>query len=232
MQNPADHPQRLIVLSTGAYKAALDEILVLFTRETGCETEAVYDSATAVGLRIEAGEPFGIAISTAGIMAALSAKNFFSGANHQAGSNEVCIAFQKNSPPPAISTPEKLRATLLAAASISLSDPKHGGGSSKYFVDLLESLGLTAAISPKLVITAGGQGAVPVAAGRAAFGIAQTSEIAMLPGLSAAPFPASRVDYELGISSHHPHPASKGLAAFLAGPAGLAIRRKGGLEPQ
>lgn len=228
----ADNGQSLIVLSTGAYKAALDEILAVFLQETGTPCQAVYDSATAVAARIEAGERFDLAISTAGIMAALAEKNFVSGPKLPAGGNAVCLAYRAESATPDISTPEKLRAVLLAASSISLSDPKHGGGSSKYFLDLLDSLGITAAVTPKLLLTAGGQGAVPVAEKTEEIGIAQTSEIAMLAGVAAAPFPGSAVTYELGISARDPHPASAALAAFFAGPHGAKIRRNCGLENQ
>jgi molybdate transport system substrate-binding protein len=165
-------------------------------------------------------------------MANLAKKNFVSGARLSAGGNAVCLAYQAEAAPPDISTPEALRAVLLTASSISLSDPKHGGGSSKYFIDLLASLDIAAAVIPKLLLTAGGQGAVPVAEKKAEIGIAQTSEIAMLAGVAAAPFSGSAVNYELAVSAHHPHPASAALAAFIAGPHGAKIRRKRGLENQ
>jgi molybdate transport system substrate-binding protein len=221
--------EQIIVLSTGAYKAALDEILAVFAQQTGRASRAVYDSATSVAARIEAGERFDIVITIAGSMAALATKNFISGPRLPAGSNAVCLAYAGTAPD--ISAPESLRAALLAASSISLSDPKHGGGSSKYFLDLLESLGIGAAVTPKLLLTPGGKGAVPVAEGRAQFGIAQTSEIAMLPGVAAAPFPGSEVAYELGLSVQA-HPASAALAAFFATPAALAIRAKCSLNNQ
>jgi len=224
-----DGTETIIVLSTGAYKAALDEILNNFMRETFCASHAVYDAATSVVARIEAGERFDIAISTAGPMAALAAKHFFSGATWPAGRNEVCLDYRADLPPPDISTAEKRRGVLLTASSISMSDPKHGGGSSKFFTDILESLDIAAAVGPKLVLTAGGQGAVPVGEGRAAFGIAQMSEIAMVAGLAAVPFPGSGVAYTLGVSAR-PHPASAAFAAFFSGPAGLAVRRRCGLE--
>jgi molybdate transport system substrate-binding protein len=227
-----DHvPEPIIVLSTGAYKPALDEILAVFTLESGFASEAVYDSATGVAARIEAGERFDVAISAARIMAALAARDLFSAARWPAGCNEVCLAYREDSAPPDMSTPETLRAVLQAASAISMSDPKHGGGSSKYFMDLLESLGIAAEVSAKLVLTAGGQGAAPVAERRTQFGVAQTSEIAMLPGLAAAPFRGSGVTYELGISAR-PHPGAAALARFFTGPAGLKIRRKCGLENQ
>jgi len=220
--------QALIVFSTGAYKSALDEILAIFLRETGFSSRAVYDSATRVAARIESGERFDIAISTDDILAALAAKNFLSGARWPAGRNDVCLAYRTPLAPPDILAPEKLRAVMLAASSISMSDPKHGGGSAKFFVDLLQSLDIAASVMPKLLLTAGGQGAVPVADGKVEFGIAQTSEIAMLAGLEAVAFPGSGVAYALGISAQ-PHPASEALAAFFSGPAGRAIRRRCGL---
>jgi molybdate transport system substrate-binding protein len=223
----------IIVMSTGAYQAALNEILRLFEGETGFATRPIYASAAAIAGRIEAGEGFDVAVSTQASMAALAETGFVAKTSRQpAGSNAVCLAYRQDAPAPEAATPDALRATLLNAASISLSDPVHGGGSSKFFMDFVKSLGIEAAITPKLIFTPGGQGAAPVGAGRAQIGIAQTSEIAMVPGLAAAPLlpghPESSTGYEIATSPHAPA-AAAALVAFLAGPAGLAIRRKCGL---
>ncbi len=225
--------QKLIVLSTGAYKAALDDILAMFSRETGFDARAVYDSATAVAARIEGGEDFDAVISTASLVAGLAARGLVAGARVAAGVNEVCLAYRAGSAPPDMTTPDRLRETLLAAASISLSDPQHGGGSSKYFMEIAASLSIVDALRAKFLFTPGGQGAVPVGAGMAELGVAQTSEIAAVAGAAAVPLlpgrPGSSVTYELGLSAAA-SPAAHRLAAFIGAPAAIAIRRTCGLE--
>jgi len=222
----------LIVMSTGAYQAALDEIMRRLEEETGFAARAVYASAAAIADRILAGEMFGVAITTSDSMAALAQAGFVSPASRRpAGSNAVCLAYRSGTPPPRAATQDELRDTLLSAAAISLSDPIHGGGSSKHFMGIVASLGIEAAVTPKLVLTPGGQGARPVADGAAEIGIAQTSEIAAISGLAAAQlFPESRVEYEVAIATRAAAPeAAAALIECLSGPTGAAIRARCGL---
>ncbi len=230
MTGPGDSP--LIVMSTGAYQAALDEIIHDFVQRSGLAARAVYAAATAIAARIAAGETFDVVITTAPSMAALGDSGFVRpSSRRKAGCNAVCLAYRRNAKPPRAATPDGLRDTLLAAESISLSDPVHGGGSSKYFLDMLAALGIEAAVSPKLVLTLGGQGARPVAEGAAELGVAQTSEIAAFPGLAAVPLlPASRVDYEIAVAARAAAPqAAAALIESLSSPAGAAIRARCGL---
>ncbi len=226
----------VVVLSTGAYRAALDEIVRLFEQGGGPAVRVAYDSAAAVAARIAGGAAFDVVISTAAGVAALAAAGLVdAGSRRPAGGNAVCLAYRRGEPAPAAGSEAALRDLLLAAPSISLSDPRHGGGSAKFFMERVAALGLTAAVAPKLLLTPGGQGAVPVAAGRAAIGVAQTSEIAMLPDLAAAPLLPGHPDgvamYEVALAPGAPAAAAR-LAAVLTGAAGDAARRRCGLAEE
>jgi molybdate transport system substrate-binding protein len=236
MTGQGDRPAgRLIVMSTGAYRAALDEILHDFEQSGGFAARAVYAAAAAIAARIAAGEGFDVAITTSASMAGLADAGFVVPSSRRlAGCNAVCLAYRQGAPAPRAVTPEELRKTLLQATSISVSDPVHGGGSSSYFFGILDSLGLEAAIAPRLVFTPGGQGARPVAEGSAEIGIAQTSEIAAIPGLAAVPLwpanPEGRADYEAAIGTRAALPqAAAALTEFLSGAMGAAIRARCGL---
>jgi molybdate transport system substrate-binding protein len=54
-------------------------------------------------------------------------------------------------PKPDISTPEALKKTLLAAKSISYSDPEAGGASGIYFAKLIERMGIADAVNAKKI---------------------------------------------------------------------------------
>src|SRR5437867_10170460 len=62
------------------------------------------------------------------------------------------VAVRKGAPKPDISSPQALRRTLLAAKSITYSDPANGGASGGHFAGVLERLGIATAIEPKTVL--------------------------------------------------------------------------------
>jgi molybdate transport system substrate-binding protein len=224
----------IIVVSTGAYKAALDEILARFLATSKFQTRVVYESAAAVGKRLEAGEAVDVAISSNPVMEALVGKSLIAAGSLQpAGQNAVCVAYKAGTEPPTVATLAELAGVLVNVESISLSDPALGGGSAGFFLQKVKALGMTEAVLPKLVYTKGGQGAVPVAEGRAVIGIAQTSEIAPLPGLAAAPLlpdePAGLVTYQAGLTPGAREGAAA-LLAFMRGKEALEICRKAGLS--
>jgi molybdate transport system substrate-binding protein len=217
------------VLATGAYKAALERICAA----SGFACQVAYDSAAAVGRLVEAGEAADVVISAAPVMQALAEKGFLCADSLQpAGENAVCVAYPAGSAPPQVATKEALAATLRGADRISLSDPAIGGGSSGFFMQAVEVCGIADEIRPNLVFTKGGQGAAPVAEGRAALGIAQTSEIAMLSGVAAVRLlpddPAGLVTYLAGVSAAACDDAMS-LLAFMRGDVSVAILAECGL---
>jgi len=217
------------VLATGAYKAALERICAA----SGFACEVAYDSAAAVGRRVEAGEAADVVISAGPVMQALAEKGFLRPESLQpAGENAVCVAYPAGGAVPEVATPGALAATLRGAGKISLSDPAFGGGSSGFFMQAVEACGIGAEIRPKLVFTKGGQGAVPVAAGEAALGIAQTSEIAMLSGVAAVRLlpddPAGLVTYLAGGSATACDDAIS-LLAFMRSAESVSILAECGL---
>jgi molybdate transport system substrate-binding protein len=217
------------VLATGAYKAALERICAA----SGFACQVAYDSAAAVGRRVEAGEAADVVISAAPVMQALGAKGFLRADSLQpAGENAVCVAYPAGAAVPEVATPAALAGTLRGVAKISLSDPAFGGGSSGFFMQAVEGLGMEDEIRPKLIFTKGGQGAAPVAAGDASLGIAQTSEIAMLSGVAAVRLlpddPAGLVTYLAGVSAAACDDAMS-LLAFMRGAESVAILAECGL---
>lgn len=127
---------------------------------------------------------------------------------------------------------EALKATLLAAKSVSYVSPASGGVSGTYFEGLLKSLGIAEAVKPKTVYSnQGSEVAAAVAAGEAELGVSFTGELAPNPGVKVAGFLPAAVQKPTIYTAALTPNAGPGGRAFLkalqAPLAAVAISRAG-----
>jgi molybdate transport system substrate-binding protein len=225
------------VFASTALKSTFDEIGPVFEQRTGHRLILPYHSSADTRKRMKAGEGFDVAITEFDAFQELVQEGVsVADPVSVIAVNAVQLAWPASTPKPDISTVEKLKAALLAAKSISYSDPALGGGSSVYFQSLIERLGIGEAVRAKAVKAKSGQGAAPVAEGKAEIGIAQASEIVALKNLSAVDImpddPKSRSTYGVGASSKSASlVAARQFVAFLKSPEGAAGLRRNGLSP-
>ncbi len=151
------------------------------------------------------------------------------------GTAVASLAFKRGHPVPDVSTPDALKATLLAAKSFSFSDPALGGASSVYFAGVVAGLGITDAVMKKATLTKVGEGAVPLANGLVEFAVAQSSEYALLPGLDGVPIapgdPKSKGSFAAGVSAKSVQPdTARAFVRFLLSPESIAVRKAAGLS--
>jgi molybdate transport system substrate-binding protein len=127
-----------------------------------------------------------------------------------------------------------MKAVILKANKISLSDPADGGASSVYFVSVIRRIGLYDDFQRKAIRTKAGEGIFPVSDGTAEIGVAQASEIALAPGVEGVPIfpsdPKSKSSYVAGVSSKSKEiDASRAFIKFMLSPAAVEIRKSKGL---
>ncbi len=143
-----------------------------------------YDPAAIVGRKTAAGEAFDVAIAGDKALEKLVEQGIvLAGSTAIFGVNGASLAYRRGAAKPDIATPDALKAVILNAKTISFSDPAGGGSSSNYFAGIIQQLGLTDEVQRKAILTEPGKGAFPVGEGKAEIGVAQTSEIAMAPGV-------------------------------------------------
>jgi molybdate transport system substrate-binding protein len=146
------------------------------------------------------------------------------------------VVVRVGAPVPDISTPDKLKAALVAAKSIAHTDPKLGGTSTTHLMKIAEQFGIRDAVAGKGVHATGGNDAVAkVARGEAEMAVTLVSEIhdkgAKLIGLLPEPLQLWTV-YSAAIpaSSKEPEHARAFVAALTA--SAMASRwRAAGWEP-
>ena len=107
----AAQPAELRVLSSSAPRSVLNEISPAFERMTGRKLVAEYALSTDLKRRIEAGDPFDVAILPPEMAHDLMARNkLVAGSRVDLGRTGLGVAVRKGASPPDVSTAEALRA--------------------------------------------------------------------------------------------------------------------------
>jgi molybdate transport system substrate-binding protein len=143
--------------------------------------------------------------------------------------SKVGIAVKAGAPKPDVSTPEKLKAALLAAKTVGYSQ----GASGQHFRTVLQKLGITDTVNGKAVVVQGRPVGAAIASGEAEIGVQQVAELRPVPGVDQfAEMPGElqkKIPYSAGVSAKAKDPATaRALVSFLrSAPAQDVLKRKG-----
>jgi len=228
------------VLSGGAMRSLMIEIVPLFERASGAKVEIEFRLTSVLMREIEAGAGFDVALLPRPELDALvRAGKIAAGSTADVTRSAVGLAVRTGSPKPDIATVDAFKRTLIAARSIAYSD----GPSGAYIAGLLERLGIADEMKPKTKLTSG---PVPelVASGEAEIGMQQI--VAILPVKGAelvGPLPGELqniIVYAAGISTVGQETAqeaaqesasARALITFMATPEVVRVIRAKGMEP-
>jgi molybdate transport system substrate-binding protein len=226
------------VISGGAFKQVLNDLLAQYSKETGNKVSVTYQTVGQHLKLIAAGEEtFDVAVLTPEAIDKLAKEGkVVPGSRADLAKTGVGVVVKEGTPLPDISTVEAFRRTLLAAKSVAYIDPKAGGSSGIYVAKLLEQLGIAKEVNAKAVLVHGGEVASHVVDGEAEIGIHQISEILAVKGaVLVGPLPAAIQNftvYSAGVSSAAAdRAAAAALVKFLSGPHALPIIKSKGMEP-
>jgi len=224
------------ILTAGAMKAVVLELVPQFEKETG--HKAVVDNDTAGGLakRIEAGEAFDVAVITPGVINDLAKKGkIVADSRANVARVGVGVVVKEGAALPDISSVDTFKGTLLAAKSVAYIDPASGGSSGIYLSGLFDKLGIAAEIKPKAKLKQGGYVAELIANGEAELGLHQISEILPVKGVKlVGPLPAeiqNYTTYAIAIGAEATQPdTARALIRLLTGPAAEGVLKARGME--
>ena len=223
------------ILTAGAMKAVVLELVPAFEKETG--HKAVVDNDTAGGLarRIEGGEAFDLAVITPGVLNDLAGNGKIAGSRVNVARVGVGIVVKEGAPSPDVSNVEAFKRALLAAKTVAYIDPASGGSSGIYLAGLFDKLGIAAEIKPKAKLKQGGYVADLIASGEAELGLHQISEILPVKGVKlVGPLPAEIQNYTtyaaaVGKDAKQPE-AATAMLKLLAGPSAESVLKARGME--
>lgn len=177
------HADTIRILSAGAVKAPMTELIQRFERETGHKVSAQFATAGELAKKLAANEAADILVMPAENLDKVEGDGrIVPGTRAPLGRVGIGVAVNEKAPSPDISTVEAFKRILLAAKSIVYVDPKNGT-SGRHFAQVLEKMGIAEEMKPKTTLGPGGYVVAPVGRGEIELGVHQISEILPVPGV-------------------------------------------------
>jgi molybdate transport system substrate-binding protein len=222
------------LLSTLAFQGAMKRLAAHYEAATGTRVDADFAPTLSLLKRLRGGEAADVVILTREGLDEFTAEG---GAAPDSvvdlARSYVGIAVPAGAAHPDISTEASLRATLLGARSVAYS---RLGASGIYFAQLIERIGVAAAINASATIVPQGFTAERLVSGEADLAVQQISELKQVAGVdivgpipialqTPAVFSAARV-----AASARAEPADR-LLRYLASDEVAPVLRDSGLEP-
>ena len=221
--------QSLKVLTSNGVKAATE---ILFSKNV----VAQYDTTVSLRKKIEAGEPFDVAILTVeAIDGLIQEGTILPSSRRDFARAGVGVGYQKGAKKPDLSSAEAFRQSLLDAKSITYNE---AGASRQAIEKALSRLGIADAIKAKAIIeTESGRPQMDVGEGKVELVLTLVPEIPIYENVElAGPFPQSLQTYTsfaIGISKDSKNFAKAAkLIEFLISPTHATMLKAKGLQPK
>ena len=224
------------IYAAAVAKTPLTAIAADYEKTTGNTVTLVFDTAGATEQRFRADPEAALLITTVPLIRnAESTGALRDGTSTLLGSTVAGVAVPPGSKKPDVSSPEKLKAALLAAKRIAVSDPARGATVGTHFMKVIEALGVKDEVLRKTTFASDGVETMRlVLEGKVDLGVSQSSEILQAsPDAMAGPFPkefALATDFSLW-HRNNMSPAVKDFVAVLTGPAGRGKLAAEGVMP-
>lgn len=216
----------LTVMSAGAVKSGFTPATAAWQQQTGNKVDATWAAAGDLRRKIAAGERADILIIPVEHLAALGEEGAIDAATrHDLAATSIGAAVRKGAPVPDISTPEKLKETLLAAKTLTYMDPQIGTTGKHFDESVLPALGVRDAVRAKAELGKGGYIAERVASGDIEIAFHNATEILPVAGVTFVgllPPQLQKSTVYSGVvmkGAKHPKEA-KALLDYLASPEG------------
>ena len=226
--------EQLKVLSGNGARNAVAALAANFEKATGHTVTIDFAVNPQVQARIEKGEGFDVAVLNPPVLDALIKQGrIVRGTRAVLGRAGIGVGMRAGAPKPDISTVDAFRRTLLAAQGVAY--PQEGA-SGRYFLTVVEKLGIMPELKPRLRPMPGDYNVEIVADGGAELVVVVASRISGVKGVQLVGLIPRElqtwIGFAAGVSAKSAHPdAARALVRFLTGPAAEPTLRAAGIEP-
>ena len=226
------------VLATIAMQSVLEDLAPKFEKASGHKVSLTFGLGVPLTKRVQDGEVADVLVAPrGGIDGLIKAGRLEAGSDTTLARSSVGVAVRKGAPKPDISTPEALKRALLAAKSVSYSNPAFGGASGVHFGKVIERLGITEEMKAKTKFPPeGGFTARLLITGEAELAVQQIGELISVADVElVGPLPGelqSVTTFAAAIPSAARQPeAAKALINYLQSREAMAVMKAKGLDP-
>ena len=228
------HAEEITVLSGNGARVAVAELAARFEQATGHNVTIRFEVNPRVQRRIEAGEACDVAILNPPVLDALIRQGrVLADTRVVIGRSGIGVGAREGTRPPDISSVAAFTRTLLEAQSVAYPGE---GASGKYFVSVVDRLGLTEAMKPKMRPMPAEYNVEVVADGGAELVVVVASRITGVPGVQLV----GRIPQELqtwigfvgGVCDLAKAPeAARDMLRFFTAEAATPVIEAAGIEP-
>ena len=224
----------LKVLSGNGARAAVLELAARFDRASGHKTSVEFAVNPQTRAKIEAGQPFDVAILNPPVLDALIKQGrIAAGTRAVLGRAGIGVGIREGASKPDISTVDAFKRVLLSSKSVAYPGE---GASGKYFVSVVERLGIAAEMKPKMRPMPAEYNVEVVASGEAEMVVVVASRISGVPGVQlVGGIPQELqtwIGFTAGVGSAAREPqAARAMLRFFTAPDSAAVLRAHGVEP-
>jgi molybdate transport system substrate-binding protein len=222
------------VYSGNGARAAISELGAMFERASGHKVAIHFEVNPAVKRKIEAGESFDVAVLNPPVLDELIKQGkIVADTRAVIGRSGIGAAVRAGAPKPDISSVAAFKHTLLGVRSVAYPGE---GASGKYFVSLVDRLGIATEMKSKLRPMPAEYNVEVVARGEVDLVVVVASRISGVPGVElVGPIPQALqtwIGFTAGVGSAAKEPgAAREMIRFLTAPAAAGVLRAMGVEP-
>jgi molybdate transport system substrate-binding protein len=218
-----------VVASGGPLPDVMGTLVPMFEKATGNKVKISFKGGPAVAADVKQGAA-DLVVTNTEVVDKLTAAGDVTGETLLMIS-KVGVAVKTGAPKPDVSTPEKLKAALLAAKTVGYSQ----GASGQHFLTVIEKLGIADAVKGKAVIAQGRPVGAAIASGEAEIGVQQVAELRPVPGTEViGEMPADlqkQIPYSAGIvAKGKDGQTARALVSFLRSEAALEVLKRKGMD--
>jgi molybdate transport system substrate-binding protein len=227
----ADAAELTVVASGGPLPDVIGTLAPMFEKATGNKVKISFKAVPAIRTDAKEGAADLVITNTEVVDEMATAGEVAGNGKTLLMISKVGVAVKAGAPKPDVSTPEKLKAALLAAKTVGYSQ----GASGQHFLSVVNKLGIADQVKAKAVVAQGRPVAAAIASGEAEIGVQQVAELKPVPGSEfIAELPAelqTKIPYSAGVvAKAKDAEAAKALVTFLRSEPALEVLKRKGMD--
>jgi molybdate transport system substrate-binding protein len=220
-----------VVASGGPLPDVLGTLMPMFESATGNKVKISFKGGPAVAADVKQRAADLVITNTEVVDRLATAGDVVGNGKTLLMISKVGIAVKAGAPKPDVSTPDKLKAALMAAKTVGYSQ----GASGQHFETVIQKLGIADAVKAKAVVVQGRPVGAAIASGEAEIGVQQVAELRPVRGVDQfGEMPGDlqkQIPYSAGIPAKAKDAATaRALVSFLRSEAALDVLKRKGMD--
>jgi len=220
-----------VVAGGGPLPDVLGTLMPMFESATGNKVKISFKGGPAVTADVKQGAADLVIIGTDAVDQLAASGDVMGNGKTLLMISKVGIAVKAGAPKPDVSTPDKLKAALMAAKTVGYSQ----GASGQHFETVIQKLGIADAVKAKAVVVQGRPVGAAIASGEAEIGVQQVAELRPVRGVDQfGEMPGDlqkQIPYSAGIPAKAKDAATaRALVSFLRSEAALDVLKRKGMD--